>query len=313
MLLLAVATCALWLLFPAVHGFWPVLIVTLLAFLPFNGLIPVGDSLAMMVVMRERLDYGRVRLWGSLAFIASATLVGHALDRWPPTILPWLVFGVLTLTALSCATLPDARIPQTGQRPIPVRPLLVSGSFLLFLAAAALNQAAHTVYYGFATLHWKAAGLSDPLIGLLWSEGVIAEIVLFALGHRVLAGIGPLGLLLAAGLAGMLRWSVLGSTTDPAMIALVQGLHAATFACAHLGAMHFIQRAVPPSLSVRAQGIYAAIAVGLAPGLMMMLAGPLYERLHGHAFWVMGGLSGLAALAAWGVGRRWSGGRLIED
>jgi len=313
MLWLAAAACLLWLPFPAVEGLWPVLLVTLLAFLPFNGLIPVGDSLAMMVVARERLDYGRVRLWGSLSFIAAASLTGHALDLWPVTILPWLVVGVLVLVLLSCTTLPDARIAPAEHLRLPIGPLIAAGPFRLFLAAAALNQAAHAIYYGFATLHWKAAGLSDPLIGLLWSEGVVAEIVLFALGGRALARLGPLGLLGAAGLAGILRWGVLGASTEPWVIALVQVLHAATFACAHLGAMHFIQRAVPVGLSVRAQGLYAAFAVGLAPGLMMLGAGPLYARLQGEAFWVMAGLSAASALAAWGVARRWSGRRLIES
>jgi PPP family 3-phenylpropionic acid transporter len=311
MLILAAAATAMCLLFPFSWGFWPILIVTLLVFLPFNGLMPVGDSLVLMVAGREKIDYGRVRLWGSLAFIASASAVGHALELWPVDGLPWLVCAILLCLTLTCTTLPDARVPLRDQPPPPLRPLLGSGLFLLFLGATALNQTAHTAYYGFATLHWKAAGLSDATIGWLWSEGVVAEIVLFSLSGRAVALVGPAGLILSAGLCGIVRWTVLGATTEPALLALVQVLHAATFGCAHLGAMHFISRAVPPTLSVRAQGLFAAISVGLAPGLVIAGTGPLYEWLGGEAFWVMAGLSAASALTAWPLLRRWNGDRLI--
>jgi len=310
MLILAASATALCLLFPLAWGFWPILVVTLLVFLPFNGLMPVGDSLVLMVAAREKLDYGRVRLWGSLAFIATASAVGHVLEVWPTDTLAWMFSALLLALTLTCTALPDARVPLRD-RPPPLRPLLGSGLFLLFLAATALNQTAHTVYYGFATLHWKAAGLSDATIGLLWSEGVVAEIVLFSLSGRAVALVGPAGLILTAGLCGIVRWTVLGATTEPALLALAQLLHAATFGCAHLGAMHFIQRAVPPSLSVRAQGLFAALSVGLAPGLVIAATGPLYEWLGGEAFWVMAGLSAASALTAWPLLRRWRGDRLI--
>ena len=313
MLTLALAAAALWLLFAPVTGFVPILLITVVAIFPFTSLMPVGDSLAMMEVHTHRLDYGRIRLWGSLAFIVTATLVGRLLADWPISILPWLISAMLLLTAASCAALPDTRVPRQESPPPPIRPLLTSGLFLLFLLTASLNQAAHTVYYAFATIHWKAAGLSDAAIGMLWSEGVVAEIVLFAAGNRVVTRFGPAWLLLAAGLGGALRWTILGSTADMAWIAGAQLLHAATFGCAHLGAMHFILRAAPPSLSARAQGLYAAIAVGLAPGLITPFSGYLYERLGGGSFLAMAALSAVSAGLAWRLNRSWTGDRLIRS
>ncbi|TAN62419.1 MAG: MFS transporter, partial [Magnetospirillum sp.] len=153
MLALALAAAVLWLAFPLATGFVPVLIMTVVAIFPFTSLMPVGESLAMMVVHTHRLDYGQVRLWGSLAFIAAATLAGKALADWPVTVLPWLISATLLLTAGSCAILPDTRVPPQTTPP-PVRPLLASAVFLLFLLTASLNQMAHTAYYAFATIHW---------------------------------------------------------------------------------------------------------------------------------------------------------------
>jgi len=307
MIRLGLATMALWLLFPLAGGFTPILLLSVAATFPFAGMIPLGDTLAMMVVNRHGLDYGRARLWGSLAFIAAATLLGRALEFWPVSVLPWLMAAALLLTAGTCLALPDIKVPSSHGKPPSLRPVLTHPLFLLFVGAGALNQMAHTVYYAFATIHWRAAGLSDMVIGLLWSEGVVAEIALFAVSNRVVARFGPGALLVAAAAAGAVRWLVLGTTTALGPVALAQLLHAATFGCAHLGAIHFLARAVPPGLSARTQGMFAAIAIGLAPGLVTPFSGHLYERLGGGAFLAMAGLSALSALLAWMLMRRWNG------
>jgi PPP family 3-phenylpropionic acid transporter len=296
-----------WLAFAPAHGLAAIMVVTVVAVGFFAGILPVGDTLAMMAVATHKLDYGRVRLWGSLAFIAAATGVGRLLVEAPPSILLWLVAGLLATTMAVSLALPDQRIPAAAGTAQPVMPLLRAPAFLLFLAATALNQAAHTVYYAFATIHWKASGLSDDTIGLLWSEGVVAEIVLFLFSNRVVRRVGPAGLLLLGGVGGVVRWLVLGSTADLVWVAAVQVLHAATFGCAHLGAMHFLQRAAPPALAVRAQTLFAAVAAGVAPGLMTPLTGHLFEKLGGTSFLAMSGLSLLSAAAAFGLMRVWDG------
>ena len=311
MMVLAAAAALAWLLFSLADGFWPVLALTLLAVGLWTGLFPLGESLALQVTHAARLDYGRVRLWGSLAFIGSAIAVGAVLTRAPPSVLVWLVAAALGVTALACRTLPPAPVRPAGAgAPLRLRPLLVHPLFLAFLAVASLGNAGHTVYYAFATIHWRDAGLDGDTIGLLWAEGVIAEVALFAFSGRVVARMGPARLLLIAALAGVVRWLALAGTVSVPALAAAQLLHAATFGCGHLGAMHFLLRAVPAALAVRAQGALAAVAVGVAPAVMSPLAGRLYASLDGGAFAAMALVSVLGSgLALWLL-RRWNGGEL---
>ncbi len=311
MIALLAAAAAGWCLFAAVHGLGPIIAVSLLAAGLWSAAMPVGDSLAMMAAAEWRLDYGRVRLWGSAAFIAAATVIGQALVRLPPGALVWLIAGTLAAAAWSCRGLPDLRAPAGRDAPASLGPLLASRAFRLFILCLACNQASHTVYYAFATLHWRAAGLGDGTIGLLWSEGVVAEIILFAVSGPLVRRLGPAGLLLAAGLGGVIRWSVLGATTWLPALVLAQLLHAATFGCAHLGAMQFLTRAVPPGLAVRAQSLYAALALGAVPGLTSPLAGRLYQAMGGTAFFAMAVASLAAAACGWMLGRRWQGGPVV--
>jgi PPP family 3-phenylpropionic acid transporter len=185
--------------------------------------------------------------------------------------------------------------------------------FVLFLACVSLSQASHAPYYGFATLHWRAAGLSDTTIGLLWALGVIVEIGLFAVGNRALARLGPMGLLLVAGGGGVLRWTVLAATAHPAALVAVQGLHALTYAAGHLGAMHFIARAVPRSHAVRAQGLYSALSMGALLGVAMMAAGWLFAQVGGLAFLLGTALCAGSLASGLALARRWDGGLLWPD
>lgn len=303
MLALAVLGLAAYALFAFVDGFWGILAVSIVSSLLFPPIMALGESLTMTGVGRFGLDYGRIRLWGSLSFILAATASGHVLVEAPPTVILWLVLATVAATALACAVLPDLR---TEAAPVaaglPLFRVLADRRLVLMLAAAGLIQGSHAVYYAFGTLHWQAAGHGDDVIGLLWAEGVVCEIVLFAFGAAVLRRIRAPWLIAAAGALAVLRWLVLGSTTALPAVVAVQALHAFSYGAAHLGAIHVIARTVAPGLSATAQSLYAALVMGLALGSMLLVSGPLYATFQGGAYFAMAfsaaGGAGLAVVLA---------------
>jgi len=311
MMALAVFAVASVLLFAPAQGFGMIMLVTVLNYASFTALMPLGDNLTMLTAAEHKLDYGRIRLWGSLSFIVTANLAGTFLVDGPHAWILWACAFGQVMTLLAVRRLPDTHAAQKRPSRRPVLPLIRDRRFLLFIAATSLTQVSHMIYYGFATLYWKAAGLPGWVIGALWAEGVIAEVILFAFGNKVVARFGPGKLILAGGLAGVLRWSVLGLTTDPLLLASVQFLHAFTFGATHLGAMHFINKATPPDLSGRAQGIYASVANGVMPGLAMLCSGWLYQSFGGASFWAMTLVSGAGVAISLLLNRRWNGGRIL--
>jgi len=300
-LLAALALLATFFYMPA-ESFPALLAVGLLSQAAFTAMMPLGDNLTMLCTGLHKLDYGRVRLWGSLSFIAVASLGGPLLVDAPRWMILATCLAGIALTLGAGWTLPDIRGERADLKGQPMAGLVKDRRFLLFLLTTSLTQVSHMIYYGFATLHWRAAGLSGAVIGGLWAEGVIAEVALFAFGARLVAHFGPARLLTAAGLAGVIRWSVLAVTTDPLLLASVQFLHALTYAAGHLGAMHFIHREVPPGLSARAQGIYSSVTMGIVPGLALLFAGALYQDLGGLAFLTMSLCSGLGLIASLQLG-----------
>ena len=272
------------------QGFWWILAISLLASICFPAMLPIGESQVMGAVLRHKLDYGRIRLWGSITFIVATLGAGRLLTGRDPDLILYLVLAALAATFVAALSFPQQPSDTDKTERSGIVTLLTQPRFVLFVITASLLQASHAVLNGFSTLHWRAAGISETIIGGLWAEGVIAEIALFSVSGFFVARLGPLGLLALAGVSGIVRWTVLAQTTDLTALLLVQVLHGITFGAVHLGAMHFVARNAPPRLSATAQGIYAS-ATGLAMGLAMVAAGGLFEAFAGKAFFAMAAIS----------------------
>lgn len=258
--------------------------------------------------------YGSLRMWSSVAFILGALACGLAVDRWgPPSVLYVSACGVVLMAPLALALPPTAgrARERDGHAPFGFFDLLRSRPFQLFMVATGLCQASHAVLYSFGTLTWRAAGLDDVTISALWGLSVAVEILLMMASGWLIQRLGVTGLI-ALGLAcGIVRWTGMAFTTALPALIVLQMLHAGTFAAAHIGAMGFIQRAVPPSGAALGQSIYYALGTGATQAVVFQLAGLLYARVGQHAF------LGMAAISTIGLGamlllmRRWKGELLV--
>jgi PPP family 3-phenylpropionic acid transporter len=283
-------------------SFWLLILLNLIALTAQSALMPLGDTITLGAVRSEGLDYGRIRLWGSVSFIVASIASGAALaSSSGERVLP-LVLGASVLVLLACLYVPSIRPVEGGARIAGIGAVAGDPRFWVFILAASALQASHQVYYGFGTLYWRSLDFSDPTIGWLWAEGVLAEILLFWQGRRLLAGLGPIGLMVLGGVAGILRWSLAGALTWLPFIAAIQLLHAFTFGASHLGAMHFLSRTAPPSAAAGAQSLYAALSSGLGSGLVMVIAGALYSTYGGGAYSFMAVLSAAGLVGALALG-----------
>lgn len=288
------------------QSFWPILIFSLVYGLAWAPLGPLADNLTMTSAKISHFDYGRVRLWGSASFMVATVVAGIILtDRDPGLILPLLIGGTL-LVAIASHWLPDVPVPAADRdQGTPVLQLLRQKHFLTFLIGGGALNAAHGAYYAIGSLAWRDVGLSSDVIGWLWAEGVLAEILLFYFGLTVLRRLPPLALMMTAAATGLIRWPLtILAGGDLSVLIPLQLLHAATFAAAHLGAMHYISRTVSPTLTATAQTLYATMANGLLLGASMLVSSWLYGYIGIYAYLAMTVLSITGGLAVLKVIRR---------
>jgi PPP family 3-phenylpropionic acid transporter len=302
-ILLAWCSLAMYALLGWAEGFWAILAVWLLHMAAWSPITPFSENIALLASTRHNLQYGRLRLWGSLSFLVTAYLAGLWLKGRDDSWIFYLILGGMLLLALGSHLLPDLRLPLNRPRiaGAPALRLLRNRLFLAFLGANACLQASHAMFYTFGTLHWRSQGLSDAQIGFLWAEGVLAEVILFAIGQRVAQRVGGVGLLGLAVLGGAIRWSLTAAVGDFAILVLLNMLHGATFGCAHLGAMRLLADGVDADASASAQSLYtAANSALLAAGTLVV--GPLFAGFGGLAYLAMLPLSlggGLCVALLW--------------
>jgi PPP family 3-phenylpropionic acid transporter len=299
-------------------GFWTLFALAMLSGLCLSTVMPLTETVAMAGVKRAGLDYGRMRLWGSLTFIAASFMGGAAVDRWGPAAGIWAIVVGAALTVLAAHLLPRPHIedgPTGGGgrarlRLADVAALMRTRAMLAFLVAAGAVQSSHAVLYTFGTLHWQSQGISSATIGLLWAIGVCTEIVLFMYSGAVMRRLGAITLLNIGAVAAILRWLVMAFDPPLAVLLPLSILHGATYGAAHLGAIHFIAKAVPERQAGTAQALYATITAGIGMGGAMLLAGQVYDAWRGQTYLLMVVMS-LAGLVAGLLLRRiWSGGEI---
>lgn len=315
---LAWAGLAALLLLSQARGFWPILACMLVFGIAWTTMMPLTETVAMSGVRAAGLDYGRMRLWGSLSFITASVLGGWVVEAAGPASAIWLIVagGVMTVAAAHGLRPPigRGRLEAATSSSAPridlasALGLLRSRIFLVFLLAGGAGAAAHAVFYTFGTLHWQAQGPSAEWAGRLWAISVVAEVALFAYSRWVVERIGAVALVALGAGAGVVRWLAMGFDPPLALLVPLQLLHALTFGAAHLGAVHFIARAVPVGQAGTGQALYAAVTGGLGMGAAILAAGPLYANFGGRAYWAMAALAAVGLVASLVLMRAWGRG-----
>jgi PPP family 3-phenylpropionic acid transporter len=156
----------------------------------------------------------------------------------------------------------------------------------------------------FEVLRWEDGGIGPAAAGLLWSEGVLAEVLVFVVvGPTLLKWLGPAGAAALAASAGVVRWSVTAITAWlPAMV-LVEPLHGLTFALLDLACMQMLSVVAAPALAATAQGIYGGVAVGTMTAIITLVSGLLYGAFGPRALWFMALLCAAALPIAFAMRR----------
>ena len=307
--LLNAAVMTGYLLLWPLSGFWPIAAVMLVTAIGLCGIVPVGDALTNAHVQAGTgVDYGRVRVWGSVSFLVATLLGGWVIKLAGAGIVPpalaicsFLAAGVALLAPRRPVAVPASPaaivIPQDTHHLASThrRQRL---AYLCLLAASAMVQACHAALYAFGTLYWQAAGRDDVTIGALWAIGVAAEIVLFAYAGR-LGMRGEVGLrwIMIGAMAAMLRFTVMAFMPGLVPSVILQLLHGLSFGLTHLGAMAAITMLAPDGARGRAQGqLTSAHAIAIA--VATILSGFLYERIGALTFLAMVPVAGIGLILA---------------
>lgn len=304
---------AAWLLQSASTSFRVALAAQALVTTMAAGVTPLTEAIAVLAARGHGIDYGRVRVWGSVSFIAASIAGGWLVDWRGIGAVIWLMAGCAIATAVAGFWLPKVEAGIAAARRITLADtyaLVSAPQFLLFLAAAGLTQSAHATLYVFGVIHWQALGISNGWCGALWAISVLVEIGIFLWGSTYLGRLSPVALMGLGAAAAVVRWLAMAADPPLALLVVLQALHGLTYGAMHLGAIQFLMRAVPEEQSGTAQGLYSLVTSGIGMAVASSLAGAFYVRYGGLAYVPMAVLAMGSLLALALLRRRWDGGQL---
>ncbi|MFZ5863766.1 MAG: MFS transporter [Nitrospirota bacterium] len=292
---MSVATTLAFAGFLVTTTFWSVLAVMVVFAFVWAPVLPLVEATTLETVDRlKRFDYGRIRLWGSVGFVAATLAMGAWLKAAQSDRV--ILYGVLA--GYAAAALAACGFPATRGAPDPaeLRPRAWRGLRPLwtFYAACLLMQFSHGMYYGFFSIALEGRGWSASAIGALWSVGVVVEILFMFWSARVMSWISAETLFALSFAAAVARWGVMSASPGTAGLVAAQALHALTFGAFHVAAVTLVHRTAPPSLRATGQTLYSSLAYGVGSAASSLFNGALYAR------WGASALFGVSAVAAAG-------------
>lgn len=276
----------------------PALVVVMAAFSFFyNAIMPQFEAVTLSHLAEAPQRYGRIRLWGSVGFLITASALGPLFDRIGIGWLPWVMlpmFALLLATSFANQYGPAHR--DDGPRESLVDSLRRPGVAAL-IGAGFLMQVAHGPYYVFFSLHLAESGYSKGALGAFWAIGVGAEIAMFWFAARLLERHGAVRLMRLCMGAAVLRFVATALVPGSALALSVAQLgHALTFGLFHAAGMQRTARLFPGRLLGQGQGLLYGLSSGVGGVTGALLAGQFWGVGGGRAAFLFAAAAAAAGL-----------------
>jgi PPP family 3-phenylpropionic acid transporter len=283
-------------------------------------IVGLADALALERVRRGE-DYGRMRLWGSVAFAVASGGLGTVLaarGRTADPLVPAAIGGCLGLAFLAALPRVPNKIPASGEgelgspepiaggfedpprvpNKIPPRGLLADRRFLLLLVLAPLHWACATPYHGFLAILMQDHHLSPAVWGRAFVVAMAAEVTALFLFGRLRRRFGLAPILGATFAVTAVRWVLVGLFPAAAPLVLLQTLHFFTFGLYWGTALAWLGECVPARLRATGQTLFTGVTYGIGTIVGMRVSGAIYDASGGaEAAFVTAGLAELVPLA----------------
>ncbi|MBM3338015.1 MAG: MFS transporter [Betaproteobacteria bacterium] len=284
--------------------FFFVLMLALNLFTSAQG--PLSEALMLSSMRGDLTHYGRLRLWGSVGFIVTVIAAGQLLDLQGIRLMPWIALVLLVMVvAVALNMREETATPRSKDTPS-VRQLLKQREVIAFFVSTFLMIAAHASLYVYYSLYLSQIGYSKTVIGLMWSLGVVAEILFFYFQAPLFRRFGVATLMLTSLLMGVVRFLMIGFGAESiVMLLIAQILHAATFGVHHSASVATLQRWFAGPLQARGQALFISVSYGLGGSLGGLLLSACWDTFGARLVYMVAALFCFAGWIAAALSYRW--------
>ncbi|MCB9481380.1 MAG: MFS transporter [Desulfobacteraceae bacterium] len=266
-------------------SFYPMMIIMFFYSLFHAPIVSFLETFTVEILGKDKNNYGKIRLWGSIGFVLSVFAAGYVSDKAGIISVVYMIFAGSLIHFLLSLKIPEKEKISQELKTFDIS-FLFRPQILLFLLASILMLGSHSPYYAFFSIYLSDIGLQNTFIGISWAIAVFAEIVMMHQSGLIFKKISPGKVLVFSMFAASLRWFVLFYSESSFIILLSQVLHCFSYATFHMASILYIDELTPEGRKTTGQALNNALTYGL--GLMAgnLLSGYFYDSAGGKALFL---------------------------
>ncbi len=297
-------SAGIWTCYLYTTDFWLMLIITLFYGIFYAPIISFLEAFTMDVLGKEKKSYGRLRAWGSIAFIVIVIVLGRIIDLFSIEIIIAVILAGSLLQALISVRIPDVVISSKKEFFTPKAKVLLKRRVTVFLFCAFLMLVSHGTYYGFFSIHLDNLGYDKTFIGITWALASIAEILVMIKSDKIFKRFSLENVLVFSFMMATLRWLMLFFVKSPVLILISQVFHAITYGAFHIASILYIDLLTPDKAKTMGQAANNAVTYGLGMTVGFLFNGYLYESVGSFNLFIISSLIALAGGVIFKLGSR---------
>lgn len=285
-----------------VSGFWGILLVWTLSMMPAAATVPIVDAATLRMTQRRGTDFGIVRAWGTVGFMATTFAAGPLIAWLGDGAFAPLFVAVAVARAVLSLQLPAFRGDRSAE-PVVTAPTgpaagklreIMKPWFIATLLGLGIVYSTHAAIGAFAALLWVEQGISEALIGPLIAFMAAAEALMMFLWTRLKFKASARHLILIAALVAAARWAAMAFSPPVWVLFGLQMLHSITFAVGYFGGIYFIANWTREEIAAEAQGF--SYVLQQAMSVIVLVGMGWCVQAFGAGAWLV--LSGYSLLGA---------------
>lgn len=266
-------------------GLFPLFLAYWLLTAPYLGL---SNAVAMRNLERPRDQFGAIRLWGTVGWMAAGWLVSGVMAAragGTPRVAAHEVFAVASalsaILAVFCLFLPDTPPLASGRKGLAAQEALEMlrrpGVAVLLLVGFGVSLTTPFVYQA-VPAYLRDIGLPRERIATAMTLGQVPEIAALGLLPAVLGRLGRRATMTLGIAAWVVYHGAFASRPGLPVALLAIPLNGLAIALFHIAAPMYLDSQAPPDRRAGAQGLWVMATAGLGSLLGGLLAGEVMEH-----------------------------------
>jgi PPP family 3-phenylpropionic acid transporter len=268
---------------------------------------PLIDALTLGVLGDGSAGYGRIRVWASVGWAASAMAGGWLwVQVGPEPVFFSFVVGSVLVAALvllptgESSAAADARDAAPHPSLRSWLPLLLAPVMVGFLIGLLLTSMGEHASWRFISLRILDQGGGVFLVGLAASLPALVEIPVFASSRRLTARLGLRAVFVSGAIVAAVLMALVAVAPEPWMITGLRTLEGASYALRYMAMVMIVGALLPRHLYAMGQSVAWFVYAGIAPIVADAAGGLIYDVLGAPALFAVVTVSfALGAAVVW--------------